>query len=131
MPQRALVGSLPVVKPVANSSLLNRRSRKYGVSFVILLKILNPRHSNPPSFHETPEGRKTFVLRELDNSLDEPLHKFVNWAVISLTKRPSDNAVLLHFFVSVKRGASDLANAACLVPCACHREEETAAASLR
>jgi hypothetical protein len=33
--------------------------------------------------------------------------------------------------VSVKRGASDLANAACLVPCACHREEETAAASLR
>jgi hypothetical protein len=100
MPQRALVGSLPVVKPVANSSLLNRRSRKYGVSFVILLKILNPRHSNPPSFHETPEGRKTFVLRELDNSLDEPLHKFVNWAVISLTKRPSDNAVLLHFFTS-------------------------------
>jgi hypothetical protein len=99
MPQRALVGSLPVVKPVANSSLLNRRSRKYGVSFVILLKILNPRHSNPPSFHETPEGRKTFVLRELDNSLDEPLHKFVNWAVISLTKRPSDSAALLHEYL--------------------------------
>src|SRR5580704_12009188 len=45
--------------------------------------------------------------------------------------RPSVSFFFAPFFVSVKRGASDLANAACLVPCACHREEETAAASLR
>jgi hypothetical protein len=72
MPQRALVGSLPLVKPVANSSLLNRRSHKYGVSFVILLKILRPRHSDPPSFHETPEGRKIVWMSLSTNSLIGP-----------------------------------------------------------